>query len=463
MKRIQKHILIAQIIFAVLVIMLLTAILPAQQSEPNSESNQVRINWIKDNAVPVRTIDPNDEDYSDLMPLVEKIGAARIVQLGEGSHGSGSAFKAKTRLIKFLHKVMGFEVLVWESGLYDCREFNTALRAGKDPIAAARLGVFGIWILEETKPLFTYAQESFATDRPLAMAGFDEQFSSLNAAARFSEDLAVFLDSMGSDWPEENVRNTFAAIMEKTAKRELALEDQALLTGAIEAIEAAIKQQMPQLQSHHGRLEIEFFQRALTNLKVFTLSMAERYDAQQKKEQYSPNDSWNARDRQNGANMLWLADEYFRGKKLIVWAHNGHIMNCVYKPDWRSLSHDKQDAGMIPVGLYLDEALGDQVYTVGFIGYKGSHGRRGADLAEIGSFPEDALESLCAKTGNPHMFIDFRHLDKIKDHWLHRPFKMGIRSYFAEEMLDCTRVYDAVFYNEIITPGTPIKNPEDKK
>jgi len=463
MKNHTKRIQTERIILGVLLTVLLTAILPAQPSGQTSDAIEARVKWIKDNAVPVRTIDPNDEDYSDLMPLVEKIGAARIVQLGEGSHGSGSAFKAKTRLIKFLHKVMGFEVLVWESGMYDCRKFNTALRAGMDPIEAARLGVFGIWILEETKPLFTYAQESFAMDRPLEMAGFDEQFSSLNAAARFLEDLAVFLDAQGSDWPDKSVRGTFSTLLTKVNQRQLTLEDQALLTGAAEAIESAIEEQMPLLQNHHGRLEIEFFSRTLANLKIFTHSMAERYEAQQKKEQYSPHDSWNARDRQNGANMLWLFNHYFRGKKLIVWAHNGHIMNCVYKPDWRSLSHDKKDAGMIPVGVYLDEALGDQVYSVCFIGYKGSHGRMGANLAEIGTFPEDALESLCAKTGNPYMFIDFRHLDKIKDHWLHRHFKMGLRSYFAEEMQDCTRVYDAVFYNEIIVPGTPIKNPEANK
>jgi hypothetical protein len=36
-------------------------------------------------ARPIRSIDPSDEDYSDLEPLADAIGDARVVQLGEPS------------------------------------------------------------------------------------------------------------------------------------------------------------------------------------------------------------------------------------------------------------------------------------------------------------------------------------------------------------------------------------------
>src|SRR3569833_49275 len=74
---------------------------------------------IQKDLITVRSIDPADEDFSDLVPLIDKFGTARVVQLGEPGHGAGSSFSAKARLVKFLHERMGFEVLVWESGLYD--------------------------------------------------------------------------------------------------------------------------------------------------------------------------------------------------------------------------------------------------------------------------------------------------------------------------------------------------------
>ncbi|MHC4610214.1 MAG: hypothetical protein ACYS7M_07705, partial [Planctomycetota bacterium] len=62
-----------------------------------------RTAWLRQNAVPIRSIDPQDEDYSDLQFLREDLRHVRVVLLGEGDHGGGSDFKAKTRLVKFLH------------------------------------------------------------------------------------------------------------------------------------------------------------------------------------------------------------------------------------------------------------------------------------------------------------------------------------------------------------------------
>lgn len=46
----------------------------------------------------VRSIDPADTDYSDLEALKSAIGNARIIMLGEQTHGEGSTYLAKTRL-----------------------------------------------------------------------------------------------------------------------------------------------------------------------------------------------------------------------------------------------------------------------------------------------------------------------------------------------------------------------------
>src|ERR1041385_1753084 len=116
-------------------------------------------------ARPIRSIDPRpaDDDFADLQFLRAAIGDSRVVQLGEQSHGDGAVFLAKDRLIKFLHREMGFDVLVWESGMFDCREADRSLRKPEnDPEVAWREGVFGIWAATaQVKPLLEYIRARY--------------------------------------------------------------------------------------------------------------------------------------------------------------------------------------------------------------------------------------------------------------------------------------------------------------
>src|SRR6185437_6298205 len=68
----------------------------ARASTPPPSVDELQT-WIAGHAVAVRTIDPSDKDFGDLEPLIDAIGSARVVQLGEPSHGAGSAFAAKVR------------------------------------------------------------------------------------------------------------------------------------------------------------------------------------------------------------------------------------------------------------------------------------------------------------------------------------------------------------------------------
>src|ERR1044071_7914917 len=145
--------------------------------------------WLAAHARAIRTVDPHDEDFTDLEPIARGVGKARVVQLGEPSHNAGTCFAAKARLIKFLHQRLKFDVVVWESGIYDVTLADAGLRAGEDPSTAAQRGILRNWAgSEECRPLFDYAQKSLTTARPLTMAGFDSSltapFASLAAELR---------------------------------------------------------------------------------------------------------------------------------------------------------------------------------------------------------------------------------------------------------------------------------------
>jgi erythromycin esterase len=113
-----------------------------------------------------------------------------VVQLGEPSHGAGGSFAAKVRLIEFLHQRMGFDVVAWESGLYDVHLTQAALRAGDDAMAAAQAEILVVWSAsEEIRALFEYARASQSTARPLEMAGFDMNLNAVAASDRIATDL----------------------------------------------------------------------------------------------------------------------------------------------------------------------------------------------------------------------------------------------------------------------------------
>src|SRR4051794_12386632 len=134
--------------------------------------------WLQANAHPIRTLSVSDRDFGDLQPLKAAIGSSRVVLLGEESHGDGTTFLAKARLIAFLHQEMGFDVLAWESGLWDVHQVWRHVQAGEAVLPASRRGIFGIWTgSEQVLPTLDYVAETVGTAHPLELAGFDNQLT----------------------------------------------------------------------------------------------------------------------------------------------------------------------------------------------------------------------------------------------------------------------------------------------
>src|SRR5215510_14135440 len=91
--------------------------------------------WLRENAIPFDTTDPNS-DFADLMPLKELIGDARIVALGEATHGTHEFFEMKDRILRFLVEEMGFNTFAIESNMPEANLVNDYVQTGKgDPVA----------------------------------------------------------------------------------------------------------------------------------------------------------------------------------------------------------------------------------------------------------------------------------------------------------------------------------------
>jgi erythromycin esterase len=447
-----------------------TLALPELASHAWAQSPDALQDWIRANAITVRTVDAVDEDFSDLEPLGNHIADARVVQLGEPSHGAGTSFAAKVRLVKFLHARLGFDVLVWESGLYDLTRTEVGLRAGHDAVASAQRGILKIWSAsEQCRPLFEYAKMSHTGKRPLAMAGFDMQFTS-DAFVDFAAELRSFVGALH----QRSLRRAaiqaandaleafegFDAYVQALAAR-TAIKPPPPRRDALDRLQLAVSRLTDIFDKHamafgDGR-QRGFMAHAVVNLAGFGRNLYEKYGIDGPANSDAALAGASRRDAINAQNLRWLIEEGYPGRKIIIWAHNAHVMNAYYKSDWKSISLDPVADAMKPSGVFLAEWLGKDLYTIGFTAYEGEDAWVGAKPVPIPSARDGGIEARLHRLGMTYAILDLRAARAVAGHPLRRPQTLRIPKYDEIEIADATRPYDAIFYTARMEPATLIR------
>jgi erythromycin esterase len=422
-------------------------------SAANAASDQLQA-WIAANAVPVRSIEATDEDFSDLEPLAKAIGAAQIVQLGEPGHGAGSSFAAKVRLIKFLHQRMGFDVLVWESGMYDVQLTQAGMRGSDAPVAAARRGIFQLWSgAQEVRPLLDYVKVSQATAHPLTMAGFDMQVTADGTMERFASDLRGFIRVLAG--PVLNGKMSALAEQAIAARARLfsskfaGVADLTTLDQAAGQILAAMHEQRRAFLGPHDERDIAWMEHWIENMRV---DARNRFQARHSS---GPGvEMENRRDARNFENLRWLVQDAYPGHKFIVWAHNVHVMKADYASDFRTVHVTPQADDMKPTGALLAARLGDDVYTIGMTAYQGSDAVVGGPTTAIAPAAAGSLESRLHALGRSFVFLDFRAASPSLP--IRHPLSARAPKYDTGSVPDIGKVYDGLFYIDQMTSATKL-------
>jgi erythromycin esterase len=412
-----------------------------------------RVAWLKKHALPLRSIDPTDEDFTDLEPLRKIIGDARVVQLGEQSHGDGATFHAKARLIKFLHQKMDFDVLAFESGLYDCRKAWALLKGGMEAHEAVRHGVFGIWTKsQQFQPVMDYIGKAAKGDRPLELAGFDCQFTAKASQEHLLADVKAVLGKLDDKNFDAAVRDTLLEVLTALVKYENApapdvQEKQRQALAAFGKALAAAKPG-PGLPA----AELAFWKQFAAS----TAAQAESHWYAKKGGKIDNIKLTNLRDPQMAKNLVWLAHEVYPKRKIIVWAASLHLMRnpATVQPLGKPLPADYYK-DIVTMGHEVWKALGKETYTLAFVAAEGEAGLPWSKPWKLLPVERDSLEGMLVAAGFTNALVDYRHLDAsgswLKQKLISRPLGHG------DMKADWTNVFDGVVFTRTMFPSTMIK------
>lgn len=387
-----------------------TARLDSLRSDP-------RVAWLAQHAIPMRSLAPDDDDFTDLRGLREAIGDARIVLLGEESHASGTSIRAMSRLVRFLHQEMGFDVVAFESGLYAMWKVWQLMQAGHDPGDAMRQGMFPIWpYAADFQPLARYLGQQAVGPHPLEVSGVDCALTGTLSRKQLVSELweLVAREHLGEEGKNlvQGFWTTLSGFADSlnTHVQPDVLSDLRLLAERL-------------ADAGENRSEAEG--RTLRMWAQVSRSLAVSIAFFWSDEISLLNDR---RDHQMAQNLVWLAREYFPGRKIIVWAHNVHVLRHT-----NQLFQNTQEDG-VWMGQGVWEAFGDRSFVIAATAYSGQS-RHVALPPSMGGFtvtsdqdPTFELEELLAATGLEQAVVPLRNLPPGGD-WLRSPIFSRLVNY----------------------------------
>jgi erythromycin esterase-like protein len=353
----------------------------------------------------------------DLDALMERIGEAQYVLLGEASHGTSQYYAWRARISQRLISEKGFSFIAVEGDWPDCYRVNRYVKhypasgsSAREVLEAYRRWPTWMWANREMLPLIEWLRRHNARLEPDRRAGFyGLDVYSLWDSIRAVVDYLEAVDPAAAAEARQAYR-CFEPFSDVNAY--------AYHTAFVpESCEAEVLRILQQLRQNAPRYDgdYEAVFDAQQNARI-TVN-AERYYRTMVRGDAA---SWNIRDHHMNETLTHLMERYGPQAKAIVWAHNTHVGDARYT--------DMVDSGMVNIGqLVREEQTEDNTVLVGFGSYQGTviAGEAWDAPAEVMTVPparQDSWEALmhqAAPTDKLILSDETEHHDEfwqIRDH-----------------------------------------------
>ncbi|WP_254808982.1 erythromycin esterase family protein [Natronosalvus amylolyticus] len=369
---------------------------------------------LEQSSVELATADPT-ANHADLAPVGDALADARIIGLGEGTHGTREFFQLKHRILRFLVEEQGLRLFTIEANLPETMALDNYVVHGEGDALEALAGTyFWVWRTEAVLALVEWLRE-FNAGRPLddrvRFYGIDAQYTTGAV-----EHLDKFLASADPDLQEE-LQADFAATNDEGNTNDQYMSDHnpEATERLLDRLGTAFEERREAFLTATSERETVMARRCLHVIEqARQRRIARETDGIQA--------SMVVRDEAMAENLSWVL-EYEATDRTVLWAHDSHI--C------RTVNFGARVEPAPSLGSHLAERYCDDYFALGFDFLSGSFSAIGIDLtpeSELSTWsldgpPADSITRVFAATGCDLAFLDFDTASEnsLLDEWLAEP------------------------------------------
>ena len=309
----------------------------------------------------------NPRDYD---ALLDAVGDARIVMIGEATHGTHEFYRERALITQRLIEEKGFSGVAVEADWPDAYRVNRYVRGeGSDEDAAMSVGDFGrfpmwMWRNADVLNFIGWLRAHNDTQPPAERAGFyGLDLYSLRASI---EAVLKYLNKVDPE-AARRARTRYGCFDQ--FGDELQQYGYAAGFGLTPTCERQVLAELVELQrkrsdyaSRDGRVAADEFFFAAQNARL--VKNAEEYYRAMFK---GRNESWNLRDEhmaQTVQELMAFLDQWQKPPKLVIWAHNSHLGDAT--------ATDMGHYGELNLGQLVRQNFGAEAVNIGFTTHTGT-------------------------------------------------------------------------------------------
>lgn len=343
-----------------------------------------------------------DVDDPEFGAIADRFAGARVVLLGEASHGTSEFYRARAAITRRLIERHGFCCVAVEADWPDAASFDRYVRRRPAPAHAEppfRRFPSWMWRNTDVEAFIEWMREwNGSRPREARAAFYGLDLYNLSASIRGVLD---YLDQVDKE-AARVARERYGCLM-PYANNPQSYGRMALTRGYAECQDAVLKTLREMLdhrleyiaQDGETYLDATANARLIKNAEAFYRAMY-----------YGSAESWNLRDTHMFETLCAILDARGAGAKAVVWAHNSHIGDA-----------SKTEMGImreeLNLGQLCRERFGREAVLVGFVTHSwtvacATEWDGPVEVKRVRPSLADSYERLAHDSAVPRFFLDLR-------------------------------------------------------